>query len=63
MDWATILYVLGAALLLWFTYYSVRSMPDAFTKKKFFSTSSVLAVLTLALMAFIGILVVLLRQS
>jgi hypothetical protein len=63
MDWTSLLYLLGAALMLWLTYRSVRAMPNAFTKEKFFKSSFVLAILTLGLIAFIGILLLLLRQG
>ena len=63
MDWSGIGYLLLGLLLLVLAYQSVRRMPGLFTKANFFKTSYVLAVLTLGLIAFVYVLVALLRQG
>ncbi len=63
MDWSSLGYVLIAGILLALTYQSVRRMPGLFTKAYFFKTSYVLAALTLCLIAFLYVIITLLKQG
>lgn len=61
MEWGKLFFVIGAALMVWFIYRSIRSNPQAFSKENLSKSFFTLGVLALLLIAFIGLLVMMLR--
>ncbi len=60
--WQKVIYAILMLGLAFFIYYSIKSNPNWFSKEKFMKSSYVMAVLALALIAFIGLLVFSLRH-
>jgi len=63
MDWAMTLYLISAALLLWFMYRTVKKSPGTFSKSALGKSFHTLGVLALLLIVFVTILVFLLRSN
>lgn len=61
MEWGKLFFVIGAALMVWFIYRSIRSNPQAFSKENLSKSFFTLGMLALLLIAFIGLLVLMLR--
>ncbi|MCH9644060.1 MAG: hypothetical protein K0U29_00020 [Gammaproteobacteria bacterium] len=54
MNWQVLLYIVGAGLLAWLAYRSVKSNPEAFSKSnisKSITTCGILALLLIGLIA------------
>ncbi len=62
MNWMALLFLIAAALFAWLGFRTVKNNPTMFTKESFGKTVQVLGVLALALIAFIAVLVMLLKQ-
>ncbi len=62
MEWAKLFYFIGAALLIWLVYRSIKGNPEAFSRanlsKSFFS----LGILAIVLIGFVALLVFFLRH-
>lgn len=63
MNWHMILYVLGAIALIWFGWSFIRNNPDMFTRENLDKSFTTVGVLALGLIAFIALLVVMLKHS
>lgn len=61
--WYQILAVLGAALVIWILYRGIKGNPQAFSKDNLNKSMSTMGLLALGLIAFIAVLVLLLRAS
>ena len=61
MNWPVLFYMLGMLLAGWLVYRQVRSNPLIFSKENFAKSGVTLGVLALMLIAFIALLVLLLR--
>lgn len=61
MNWTTFFYLLGVLLAAWLLYQQVRNQRAAFSQQAFLRTASTLGLLALALIAFVGFCVLLLR--
>ena len=61
--WMTLLYMIGAALVAWFAYRTIRNHPDMFSKENMSKSFFTMGILTLLLIGFIAILVFLLKTS
>ncbi len=61
MSWMPILFFIGAALMLWMVYRSVKQNPEAFSKANLSKSFFTLGILALGLIAFIYILVLLIK--
>jgi len=57
-----ILALIGAALIVWITYRSIKGRPDQFTHEKMSKSFFSMGVLALILIAFVALLVLMLRQ-
>lgn len=58
----TLLYLAGAALIAWFAFKTIRNNPDMFSKVNMEKSIFTTGVLTLILIAFIALLVYLLKH-
>jgi hypothetical protein len=58
----TILYVISAGILVWFGFHTIRNNPAMFNKESMGKSFFVIGVLTLGLIAFIALLVFLLKH-
>lgn len=63
MEWAKLLYLIGGILLIWLVYRSIRRQPQAFSRENLGKSFYTLGILALILIVFIGVLVVLLRNT
>lgn len=63
MEWGKIFLVIGAALLGWFLYRQIRGNPQAFSKDNLSKSFFTLGILALLLIAFIWLLVLMLRAG
>lgn len=61
-NWMTLLYVILAAVLVWFAYRTVRNNPAWFTKESMSKSFFTMGILTLLLIGFIALLVFLLKH-
>lgn len=62
-NWMTLLYVVGAALLAFFAYRTVKNNPTLFSRENMSNSIFTMGVLTLILIVFIAGLVFLLRTG
>ena len=60
-EWGTLLYVCGLGLAGWLVYRQVQHHPEWFSSENLLKSSNVLAILALGLIAFIAVVVMLLR--
>lgn len=63
MHWTQILYLIGAAVLVWFGYRMIRGNPQLFSAENLSKSFFVVGVLALGLIAFIALLVFLLKHG
>jgi len=63
MDWGKFFFIIGAALMAWLLYRQIRSNPQAFSKENLGKSFFTLGILALGLIAFIWLLVLMLRTS
>ena len=63
MNWMNILYALGAVALIVFGWYFIRNNPSLFTRENMDKSLTSVGVLALVLIAFIALLVFLLKHS
>ena len=61
--WMQLLYLLAAAVLIWFGVKFIRSNPGAFSKENIGKSFYTTGILTLGLIAFIAVLVFLLKHG
>ena len=61
IDWPVFFFVCGASLAAWLMYRTIQHKPELFSSENFLKSSKVLAVLAIALTAFIALVVNLLR--
>lgn len=61
--WIQLLYLLGAIALIWFGIHFIRSNPGQFSKENVGKSFYTIGILTLGLIAFIALLVFLLKHS
>ena len=62
-DWYSILFLILAAIVVWISFRTVRNNPAMFSKENLSRAFTVIGVLTLGLIAFIALLVFLLKHS
>jgi hypothetical protein len=62
MEWGKLLYVIGAALLIWLLYRQIKGNPEMFSRTNLSKSFFTLGILALLLIGFIGLLVVMLRS-
>lgn len=62
MEWMQILFFVGAALLLWMVYRTYKAQPGQFSKENIGKSLNTLGILALALILFIWLLVLMLKQ-
>lgn len=62
MEWGKLLYVIGAALLIWLLYRQVKGNPEMFSRTNLSKSFFTLGILALLLIGFIGLLVVMLKS-
>jgi phosphoglycerol transferase MdoB-like AlkP superfamily enzyme len=62
MEWGKIFYVIGAIILIAIVVWTIRSQPQQFTKEKIGKSFFSMGILALILIAFIALLVFLLRS-
>lgn len=55
--------ILGATLLIWFLYRTIKGRPDQFTKEKLSKSFFTMGILSLVLIAFVALLVMFVRTS
>jgi hypothetical protein len=58
-----LLAVLGAGIILWYLYTSVKRNPETFSKENFSKSFSTMGILALGLIGFIALLVFMLRAG
>lgn len=58
----TLLYIIGAVAIVWFAFKMIRNNPDMFSKANLEKSIFTTGVLTLTLIAFIALLVYLLKH-
>lgn len=63
MNWMNILYALGAVALIGFGWYFIRNNPGLFTRENMEKSLTSVGVLALILIAFIALLVFMLKHS
>lgn len=62
MQWEQLLWVIGAIIVAFLIYRTIKNRPGAFSKENLSKSFYTLAILALILIAFIAILVMLLRS-
>lgn len=62
-DWYSILFLILAAIVVWISFRTVRNNPAMFSKENLGRAFTVIGLLTLGLIAFIALLVFLLKHS
>ena len=62
MGWESFLGILAAGLLVWFMFHVVKRSPDTFSSANFSKSLTTMGLLALALIAFIGFCILLLRS-
>lgn len=55
--------VIGATLLIWFLYRTIKHRPEQFTKEKLSKSFFTMGILSLILIAFVAVLVMFVRTS
>lgn len=63
MNWASLLFLVGAALMGWLLYRQIKNNPQGFSKENVSKSIYTLGILALLLIFFIGFLIFLLRVS
>lgn len=63
MHWTQILYLIGAAVLVWFSFRMIRGNPQLFSAENLNKSFFVMGVLALGLIVFIALLVFLLKHG
>lgn len=63
MDWTALLYVLGAGLLGWLGYRTIRGNPQAFSKANISKSITTTGILALILIGIVAICVMILRHT
>lgn len=58
-----ILALIGAALIVWITYRSIKGRPDQFSREKMSKSFFSMGVLALILIVFVALLVLMVRQG
>lgn len=58
-----ILAIVGVGLLAWFIYKTIKTRPDQFSKEKISKSFSTMGILGIALILFVGLLILFVRQS
>ncbi|MGV3740349.1 MAG: hypothetical protein ACO1N3_03550 [Gammaproteobacteria bacterium] len=55
--------ILGAALVVWILYRTIRSRPDQFSRENLSKSFTTMAILGIVLIVFVAFLVFMVRQS
>jgi biotin transporter BioY len=63
MNWASLLFLVAAALMGWLLYRQIKNNPQGFSKENISKSIYTLGILALLLIFFIGFLIFLLRAS
>ena len=63
MDWSSLLYLLGAGLMVWIIVRMVRRTPSSFSKESLSKSAFTLGLLALMLIGVIFLCVVMLKSS
>jgi len=58
-----VLGLIGAGLIIWFLYRSIKGRPDLFSRENLGKSFSTMGILALILIAFVAMLVLLLRST
>lgn len=58
-----VLGLIGAGLIIWFLYRSIKGRPEQFSKENMSKSLATMGILALLLIGFIALLVLLLRQT
>jgi len=63
MDWGKALFLIGGLVMAWLLYRQIKGNPQAFSRENGSKSLYTLAILALILIAFIGLLVLMLRSG
>ena len=63
MNWSAFLFFVIAALLGWWLYRTIKTQKNTFTKANFTKTLGTLGILAIILIVFVGLCIVLVKQS
>ena len=58
-----VLGLIGAGLIVWFIYRSIKGRPELFTREALNKSAYTMAILALALIGFVALLVVVVRNT
>jgi hypothetical protein len=58
-----LLALMGAALIIWFLYHSIKGRPEQFTKKNLSKSFSTMGILALLLIGFVALLILMVRHT
>ncbi|STX27549.1 Uncharacterised protein [Legionella beliardensis] len=58
-----ILGLIGAGLIIWFMYRSIKNRPDLFSRENLSKSFSTMGILALILIAFVGLLILMVRNT
>ncbi len=61
MEWTNILYLVGAAFVIWMIYRQVRNQPQMFTRANLGKSFYTMAILALILIVVVGLMIMMLR--
>lgn len=61
-DWMSLLYIIGAAILIGFGYFFIKNNPGMFSKANIEKSFSSMGILTIILIAFVALLVYFLKH-
>ena len=62
-SWYSILYLIGAAILVWYGFRTVRNNPTMFSREYIGKSFYTMALLALGLIAFIAFMILLLKNG
>ena len=63
MNWMALLWLIGAALLVWLAVRLVRNNPNLFNRENLSKSSTTLALLTLMIIIVVGFCILLLKNG
>lgn len=62
MNWMSLLYLIAAAILIWFGYRMIKNNPQMFSRENIGKSFTTVGLLALGLIGFIALLVLLLKS-
>ncbi len=63
MNWTSILFIIGGALLVWMGYRMIKGNPDAFSRENLSKSFTTVGVLALILIGVVALAVLVLKSS